>query len=434
MRLTILLTACVLQTKSIALALQLEQLALHPDALLQHDSTSNPSAEDEKVQHVADRQDRFAFSAKDRAHLDIYEQIDTSHWKVDGLVALVRGTPDQEGDFEVLVKSKAATSEILDCLEVIVDESNLTIRMSKEYDQSQSKPRLWMDVVLMVRPHLMQSWNSWTTVSTQTLPIVIWPGFQFETWNMTLQSTYGDIICRDTFNFTAHSISVFTEYGRISGVWSLPSAISLETVHGTVDIDLEPKRWSSGPGTKGDLVAKSVSGNIDIRMPFEQEKRSLRNGTTDITTKYGSVHASLIHGAITSISTTYGKIDAILLPYWAFYKFQGVQHNFITTSCHACTTNVRILESIEDLYYKIRPMYFANSTHNVKNGVLKLSYPKDWAGVAEWNVGHGVAAVSGEDFEVLKDNGRSGKLQRRPLGSRMDADVGNGMLEILMEG
>lgn len=73
-----LLTACVLQTKAITLGLQLERLALRPGDLLGYVSTSNPSAEDEKVQHVAERRDRFAFCAKGRNHLGIHKEIDSS--------------------------------------------------------------------------------------------------------------------------------------------------------------------------------------------------------------------------------------------------------------------------------------------------------------------------------------------------------------------
>lgn len=75
-----------------------------------------------------------------------------------------------------------------------------------------------------------------------------------------------------------------------------------------------------------------------------------------------------------------------MLPYWAFYDSQGVQHNFITTTCHACNTQVQILEPIEVPYYGIRQVYSANISHKVKSEVLKLSYPNDWAGMAEWNI------------------------------------------------
>ncbi|KAF2828490.1 hypothetical protein CC86DRAFT_368710 [Ophiobolus disseminans] len=366
-------------------------------------------------------------------HLTIWEALDDpfSHKNVAGMIAFVKGDTRQHHSFEVLVKGRSPDRSSLDCLEFSSNKSTLSILSTSNCASNVASMNI--DIIIAVQPGSLQFGGVGTRVDTKYLSIVVWSEVDFETYHMALHSTYGDIVCHETFYFTAHAISISSDYGTITGNWSLPGSITFSTIDGTIDLDLPPKRWSSGPWTGGILAAQSVSGDIDIRMPFAFDKLSLRNSTTNITTAHGAVHASLVHGAVTHIQSVSGTINATLLPYWAFDEFRGVQHNYITTTCTLCITTVDLLTPIVDDYFKIRPLYFSTSKHVTGVGAATLSYPREWAGVAEWKVEIGVANVSGVDYEVVEDNGLYGKIQRLPLGSDLYAEVREGKLELIMK-
>jgi hypothetical protein len=380
---------------------------------------------------------RFGFDIDWRQydeHLTIREALDHfDHSNVSGLIAFVKGEPKQLHTFEVLARASSPSQSTLDCIEFSSDKSELSLTTNS---QCTSPPApLHIAIIIAVRPKALQfGWDTGTRVNTNFLSIVIWRDLSYETYHMALHTTYGDIACHETWAFTAHSISATSDHGSITGNWSLPSSIALTTLEGKIDIDLVPKRWSAGSDTLGDLKAESVSGAIDIRMPFAEDKLSLRNATTNITTHSGAIRADLVHGAITHIQSVSGTINTTLLPYWAFDEFHGVQHNYISTTCSMCNTTVDILTPILRNFYPLRPLYFTRSRHHAGIGRMALGYPMEWAGVAEWKIGIGKASVSGVDYEVLEDTGSSGKIQRRPLGSTLWAEVGAGVFNLTMKG
>ena len=228
----------------------------------------------------------------------------------------------------------------------------------------------------------------------------------------------------ESLDSTAHEIIISTGNGSFLGNWSLPASTSLNTDNGNIDIDLAPKQWSWGPSTGGDVVALAKTGDIAMRMPLEHGRLSLRNETTRIQAHKGSITRRFVHGAVTSLEA-YDSINATSLPYWAFHEWAGIQHNFITTDSWHGSTTVEVLPPIIDSYYKINSLFFAASRHKPGSWVsplspvlcMKLTYPGEWGGTV---VGHssfgGVVYISGEDFEELKKNLSTVKVQRRPVG------------------
>jgi hypothetical protein len=389
------------------------------------------------------REARFGFDIKRYdyyTHLIIEEKLDGPFERnnTEGMIAIVKGDVKQQHNFEVLVKARSISEDPLDCLEFVTDEYSLLILASPTEGMEtrfQGKAKVQVDIVVAVRPGSLQSGGGeGTRVATKFLSIVIWPEVAFDTHRMALHSVYGDLVCHETFYFTARSIAVSSDHGTITGNWSLATSIAFATIDGKIDLDLPPKRWSAGTSTRGSLWAQSFSGDIHIRMPFEENKISLRNSTSNIVTQYGSVEVFLVHGAVTNIRAGVGSINATLLPHWAFDLWEGVQHNYITTSCSHCNTTLSVLTPIVDDYYKIRPLYFTKSRHEAAVGDISLYYPRDWAGTAEWMVEVGNASISGQDYDIIEDDGLRGKIQRHPLGSDMYAGVGTGNLSLVMKG
>lgn len=379
------------------------------------------------------------------SHLEIEESIDGIAFPggVKGDVNFAAGDVGQRHAFKVLVRMSSWNEEALDRVVLNATEEELTITSTPASSLSQpgieddlDNPLLScirLTVVVFVRPRSLQF--AYTRVKSQWLNIKLWKGLFFETYNMTLSTTFGSIFAEETDAFTAHKVHADVVYGSITGNWSLPSSISLAVRQGTIDINLIPKMWSHGPYTEGDFKATADMGNIAVRMPLEKSKLSLRNGTTSIHTRMGSITAMLVHGARTALSTVYGNINATILPHWAFMPWNGeVQFNTLSTVCSRGAVHVDVLTPIVDSYYQIQPLCFAESEHRVESGALMLQYPREWCGIATGRVGEaGYLEVKGEDYELVERNRTYVELQRRPLGSRMVFEVDEGVAELVMK-
>jgi hypothetical protein len=415
--------------------LALTQSAQHP-FLQQHEEMPSDLQPDEPF--VVSK--TFAFDVNFRNffdHLTIHENISSPVFPggVTGGVKFARGDTNQAHSFIVLVQVSSPSEEALDFVSISSDTYSVCVS-STSSPKPVGENSINIDIIIFSRPRVLQFGH--TNIYTTNLDIDIWPDLWFETYHMNLSSVQGTITGTESFAFVAHEISISTINGSIVGNWSLPSTISFSTGNGDIDIDLIPKRWSTGPSALGNLSAVAKAGDIDIRMPFEKDKLSLRNATVRIEAHKGSITGTFVHGVVTSLSA-YNSINATLLPYWAFYSFQGVQHNFITTHSSHGNTIVNVLSPIIDNYYKINPLFFAISRHTQgwwgaplgSDLRMEVTYPGEWGGTAVGFSGDtGLVVVSGEDFEEVERNETMVKVQRWPLGSDLRFEAGDGIAEL----
>jgi hypothetical protein len=379
-------------------------------------------------------------------HLTIHENVSSTIFPggIAGGVQLVRGDRDQQHDFLVLVRISSSSEEALDLVSISNETQTVYVNSTVSAPSpSTSEPKdefsIAIDIIIFVKPGVLQFGT--TTIWTSNLNIDIRQDLYFETYHMYLYATQGSITGIESFAFTAHEISISIEHGSILGNWSLPSSISLTTDTGDIDIALVPKRWSSGPWTKGNLTALAKTGDIAIRMPLEENRLSLRNGTTRIEAHKGSITGTFVHGSVTSL-LAYNSITATLLPYWAFYEWEGIQHNHITTSASHGNTTIEVLPPIIDTYYKINPLFFSISRHIQSSDAppspllhMNVTYPGQWGGTATGHAGFGgLVYVSGEDFEEIEKNVSVVRVERRPLGSELWFEVEMGIAELRLEG
>jgi hypothetical protein len=374
--------------------------------------------------------------------LTIHENVSSTVFPggIVGGVKFVRGDWDQQYSFLVLVQIASPSEEALDLVSISNGTQTVYVNSTSLAPSSAAlelvDEYLIIDIIIFVKPNVLQF--GYTNTWTANLDIDIWQDLRFETYHMNLSAVQGSVTGIESLSFTAHEISISTENGSILGNWSLPSSISFNADNGDIDIFLVPKRWSYGPHTNGDLAALAKAGDIAIRMPLEATKLSLRNGTTRIEAHKGSITGTFVHGAITSL-IAYNSITATLLPYWAFYEWEGIQHNFITTEAWHGNTTVEVLPPIIDSYYKVNPLFFTISRHMQGSWApplspvlrMKVTYPGQWGGTA---TGHsdsgGLVYVSGEDFEELEKNYSTVKIERKPLGSDLWFETNLGVAEL----
>jgi hypothetical protein len=377
-------------------------------------------------------------------HLTIHENVSSSLFPggVSGGLKLVKGDSDQPHSFIVLVRALSSSEDALDFISISNDTYSVYLDSrtpSLGSSDPSDGPLIAIDIVIFVKTHVMQFGH--TNIFTTNLDIDIWQDLDYETYHMNLSTIHGSITGIESLYFTAHEISISSEHGSILGNWSLPSRISFTTTNGDIDINLIPKRWSSGPWTRADLSAVANSGDIAIRMPFEKDKLSLSNGTTRIKACNGSINGTFVHGAVTSLMAS-NSITATLLPQWAFSTWGGrIDHNFITTEARHGNTEVEVLSPVINQYYKINPLFLAVSKHTQRSRPppsstkphMKVTYPGEWGGTAVGHAGVGVLVdISGEDYEEIERNRTMLKVQRRPLGSELwfEADTGTAELHL----
>lgn len=357
---------------------------------------------------------------------------------VNGMISVATGSSTQEHNFEVLVRISSSTSEsVLDTVLVEVAGQVINLRAlapppSSERQQPEKRPDIKVKVAILVRPHTLQF--GLTNIDTKNLDIKLWPGLDFETYHLNLHTSLGSVTSSEVNLFTAHEINIEAYSASITGTWSLPSSISFTSVNGDIDVDLIPKRWSTGPWTRGDLKATTQIGDISIRMPLQRDQLALRNYTAQLSTVVGSIRAELVHGALTDLMTYIGDINATLLTHWAFAEWQGVQHNYIRTDVTQGSTYIDVLPSVDVDFYVPRPLCFAVSRHRVAEGNMELAYPRDWCGTAAGVAEEGTLEIEGEDFEVIETREKWAKrVQRRPLGSDLGFLVKKGDGKLILK-
>ena len=362
-------------------------------------------------------------------------------WNASGTLKLVPGDSEQKYNFMIGIDVAGSSQEAVDSVGwyFYTGMKGMFIRCIEfPGEASDDKPH-WdasvrVDVMVFVKPHSLQFGR--LGINLDVLDIEIAQGLAFETYHMDLYTTSGDIMCAEPQQFTAHEISVVTRDGSITGNWSLPGSIALRTgvgdwklEGGPIDINLIPKRWSSGPQTGGMLSTTTVQGNIDIRTPLGEKELSLRNMSIDLHSHVGSIFGTYVTGIHTSMTTVAGSIDAILLPYFALPDTCS-----LTTSTAAGDTSIRVLPPVIDSYYGIDPLKNTKSEHTVRGGNVHLYYPYQWVGAALGLSETGNVSISGSHFRTIEQwehmvVARTDDM----LASRLDFSTTTGNGELVVE-
>jgi hypothetical protein len=370
--------------------------------------------------------------------LSITESLGICHysyaWNASGTIRLVPGDPEQQYNFMVGMDISASSQMAVDSVvwPIHSDLNSMYIRCV-EFQEANTDwdATIRVDVTVFVKPHSLHFGEF--RVGAGVLDIEIADGLSFETYHMNLYSAGGNIHGEETEKFTAHEISVVSMNGSITGNWSLPGRIHLQTggwnsLDKPIDIDLIPKRWSSGAATQGILSATTQGGDIDIRMPLK-DNLSMRNMSINIHSQLGSISGTFVTGYITSLSTLSGSIDATLLPYFAL-----PDTSTLITQTSAQDTNIRVLPPIIDSYYQVNPLKNTKSEHSTTSGTLKLRYPKQWVGAALGLSETGSVTIQGDRFNTtIQEDHLVVARTEDEIASRLDFSTTTGDGHLLVE-
>lgn len=228
----------------------------------------------------------------------------------------------------------------------------------------------------------------------------------------------------DAASFPSRQTYLTTTSGSISGAFALDNALSVSTTSGSVSIAISPipaSFSSSSSSTPALLSISTLSGSI--RADVTRTRIPTRDYQTHITTTVGAVHASLIHGSLTNLTSTAGALTADIMPF---------------TSSTASTLRTHTQSGLTTLVlsapYGARgtPLTGLLSTHTSVVGGLDVVYPEEWEGVLVGRSGGGAVRVRGRELVLVGEEEREGermveaKKGEGKGGGRMVVESGEG--------
>lgn len=218
-----------------------------------------------------------------------------------------------------------------------------------------------------------------------------------------------------------------TVSGSISGRFALKDVLSVKTVSGNVNIDVEPKAESPTDPRPASFSAVTTSGSIKAVFPMSDAIAEIppRLYHTKVDSRSGSVRGNYIHGINTDITTSSGSIDVNVLPYST-----NSTGSWLRTESAVGGIHVNVLPSYEDPHHV---MGYLRSIHKTKSGSLHVKYPQQWEGKIEAVTMSGSVKLRGKDVEVLKRwSGPVGAhvvARKGKAGSAIDLSTSSGSVD-----
>ncbi|KAF1935298.1 hypothetical protein EJ02DRAFT_439344 [Clathrospora elynae] len=214
----------------------------------------------------------------------------------------------------------------------------------------------------------------------------------------------------DAAALNSRELHLRTISGSINGKYTLYNLLSVKTISGSVNIDIEPKEAAVADGTSSNnpaiFMVDSQSGSI--RTDFLRKHIPSRDYQTYINTTVGSIDATLIHGSRTEINSLAGAVTADLLPFIFFSNKPGVTSSpsELHTNTHSGQTKLILRSS-----YKAKnvPMTTLVSSHKSTEGVLDVTYPEEWTGYLDGTSLSGALHLQGKGMKLIQENAEPGQ-------------------------
>lgn len=355
-------------------------------------------------------------SPSDFQVLEGIAQSDGPYKRVSGWVHVVAAPEDQPAG-TIRAKFSYAVSSSVDINSIKYSSSATGLSIGDPSIEGlldsiqQGSACLGMSVVVYVAPGaVLENFN----VRSVHLGMQVHTGVSFSVNNSTsISLTSGTL---DASSFNSRETRLETISGSISGKYSLFDLLYINTISGSVNINIEPKEKLEGGKDAAMFQAKSLSGSI--RADYERKEIPERDYVVAMETKVGSLDGTFIHGSKTSLYTVAGSITADFLP----FKSGDFASELITNS-HSGETMVTI-----------RSPYKASGTgvnklmtrHKSVSGAIDLTYPQEWEGHLEGTSLTGALHLQGKDLELIDEIAE-------PMKNHVEAKKGKGTSEMNFE-
>lgn len=207
---------------------------------------------------------------------------------------------------------------------------------------------------------------------------------------------------------------VKTTSGSVHGVFALRDLLSVDTLSGSIEVDVDPKKADKHKPLPAIFKATSRSGSIRAIYPLRDDLPD-RDYETTVDGLSGSITGAYIHGTSSTFQSKSGSISGTLLP------FNGSQGSLLTTESISGATSLQILTP-----YDGGLLSHMRSKHDSQgSGSIHLRYPDEWRGSFSGKTITGSIMVHGHGVEIDWSSffgffGGSNKVSgRKPTGNSL---------------
>jgi hypothetical protein len=323
-------------------------------------------------------------------------------------------------------------------------------------DQGWERPCVDFAVLIQVRSDVMiQNWDLTTAnldveVTNGIFPEYRDPGGEFQDEDDETESMFGPeqnglSIANDTSIYavrgsieiaywSSRRTRISTTSGSISGTYELLDSLEIESLSGSIDVGVEPKKAAKEDPSDApaDLIVKSTSGSVNVECPARHDETQglipERQYRTRVETYSSTISGRFLLGTSASFKSYSGSIHAFVLPLSA-----TAWSSSLHTATISSTTSLNLLEALAEVPFasgagSVNPLPPHNSrwemgsirsVHKSTSGSISLKYPPHWSGVIDGRSVSGSIDVRGRDVEIISD-------EHGPGFSKVKAKKGTG--------
>lgn len=255
-------------------------------------------------------------------------------------------------------------------------------------------------------------------IDTESFSVTVHEGLSFDTKVMKIRTVSDAVIfpskqpVASVYNY--REVIISTVSGSINGVFPLYDLLSIASVSGTINVDLEPKEAAEHAPVPAQLHVESVSGTVYVNTPaiiragegFPYGVIPDREYRVFISSTSGTQYVNVIHGSETILHSMSGTIHATLSPYGSPSTKSNI--DVVTKSA---SVEVTVLSSIS---HPGQVMKNLHGTYKRLSGSLKIKYPGEWEGEIEGTTLSGSLHIAWPGLRIIRD-GRPGGSGYRVL-------------------
>jgi hypothetical protein len=373
---------------------------------------------------------------KDDVGLQHWRFHDTSNLesgkRLRGVIDLKPGDASQVSDIEVRI-SIASTSKT-DAENVISVQTDSALSLDYVLGEDGEDICTEVQVDILLRPQQEPPlYLSTLELRSEILDIEVRSSLGWRVDNFITHTSYGENnfegISYPTPLIT-HNVTVSSVSGTIFGWYRCDGNLNVTAESSFVVVYLLPayKPLTGRIFTPESISMTTTTGQLNVVAIFEHWDVQPFHHTTQIHTTSGDLYAQVPHGSVTNLSSQSGNITSYIRTYGTVHPDDRSETH---TSSGGGRTRVRLdnPEPREDSQPFQNPLLRTTSTHHVGAGKMLLEYPFSWWGDVVAEVGNGTLLFNASALDKV-DQGDTYVRAKRGMGSRLDARVGTGEMEV----
>lgn len=242
-------------------------------------------------------------------------------------------------------------------------------------------------------------------IRTQSLSIILEKGLQFRVeGQVELVTTHGFIESRasePSTSIDARDITIQTASGSVQGAYPLYDLLSINTLSGSIDINLDLQEISTTTPKPAKLLITTLSGQVHVNTPLLATQYTpipLRDYQSSISSQSSSIDIVIPHGSTSTLRTLSGRLSAALHPCG-----DPAIKSSLSSNVASGATRITIHRSRSHPTSPLRNLF---ASHHQKSGALRLHYPAQWEGNIAGETMSGAISIDWPGLNIVRDDRR----------------------------